>query len=65
MNRKPADKTYAYLLGCYFGDASVFKRGNTYAYSFECIDKEFIDKVFYYLDSTLIWIYHHDCRQTF
>lgn len=45
MNRKPADKTYAYLLGCYFGDASVFKRGNTYAYSFECIDKEFIDKV--------------------
>ena len=44
MNRKPADKTYAYLLGCYFGDASVFKRGNTYAYSFECIDKEFIDK---------------------
>lgn len=45
MNRKPADKTYAYLLGCYFGDASVFKKGNTYAYSFECIDKEFIDKV--------------------
>lgn len=45
MNRKPADKTYAYLLGCFFGDASVFRRGNTYAYSFECIDKEFIDKV--------------------
>lgn len=45
MNRKPADKTFAYLLGCYFGDASVFKRHGSYAYSFECIDIEFIEKV--------------------
>lgn len=45
-NGQSAGKDYAYLLGTYFGDASVVKRTeHCYTFTIEAIDKDFIERV--------------------
>ena len=46
INGQSAGKDFAYLLGTYFGDASVVKRTeNCYTFSIEAIDHDFLERV--------------------
>lgn len=46
INGQSAGKDYAYLLGTYFGDASIVKRTDTcYTYTIEAIDRDFVERV--------------------
>ena len=52
INGQSAGKDYAYLLGTYFGDASIVKRTeNCYTFTIEAIDKDFISRVARELES--------------
>lgn len=45
-NWQSAGKDFIYLLGVYFGDGSITKRGHhSYQFAFETIDSDFMDKV--------------------
>lgn len=45
-NWQSAGKDFTYLLGVYFGDGSITKRGpKSYQFAFETIDSDFMDKV--------------------
>lgn len=45
-NWQSAGKDFIYLLGVYFGDGSITKRGpKSYQFAFETIDSDFMDKV--------------------
>lgn len=45
-NWQSAGKDFIYLLGVYFGDGSITKRGpKSYQFAFETIDRDFMDKV--------------------
>lgn len=46
INGQSAGKDFAYLLGVYFGDASVVKRTeNCYTFTIEAIDRDFLERV--------------------
>lgn len=46
INGQSAGKDFIYLLGVYFGDGSITKRGpKSYQFAFETIDSDFMDKV--------------------
>ena len=45
INGQSAGKDFAYLLGVYFGDASIVKRTeNCYTFTIEAIDKDFLER---------------------
>lgn len=46
INGQSAGKDFAYLLGVYFGDASIVKRTeNCYTFTMEAIDRDFLERV--------------------